>query len=114
MEQKYINDLVFKNHERIKSLEKAFKKFDPNKSNLKSIDIDEYKKQYSNLTIIHNNSCHDRYFILDRTVFYHCGASINHAGKGIFSINKMSDEIICNSLLKRLLSIIEIKKIQDI
>ncbi len=40
-------------------------------------DIEKYNKQYHNLKVIYDNTYHDRYFVLDRKIIYHCGASIN-------------------------------------
>ena len=54
---------------------------------LTNLDILKYKSEYDNLTIIYDNTFHDRYFILDKDIIYHCGASINHAGSKTFSIN---------------------------
>lgn len=59
----------------------------------------KYSKQYSNLKVIYNNSFHDRYFILDQSTVYHCGTSINHAGSKTFSINKIEDKIVIDSLI---------------
>ena len=47
-------------------------------------DISKYNKQYNNLTVKFNNTFHDRYFILDNDVIYHCGASINRIGDKAF------------------------------
>ena len=58
-----------------------------NKSLLTNLDITKYNSQYNNLKIVYDDTFHDRYFILDNTIFYHCGASINHAGEKTFSIN---------------------------
>ena len=66
---------------------------------LKNIDLDKYYKQYNNLKIIYNNSFHDRYFILDNSILYHCGASINYLGHKIFGINKIEDDIMKNKLI---------------
>ena len=68
-------------------------------------DIEKYNKQYNNLSVIYNNTFHDRYFILDNEFVYHCGASINRIGYKTFSINIISDRKV-----KRLL-IDEINKI---
>ena len=50
-----------------------------NCGNLKEQDILKYQEQYDNLHLIYDTSFHDRYIILDKKVFYHCGASLNHA-----------------------------------
>ena len=64
-------------------------------------DISKYNKQYNNLKVIFDNSFHDRYFILDKEVVYHCGASINRIGYKTFSINLISDEEVCKVLIDR-------------
>ena len=68
-------------------------------------DIEKYNKQYNNLTVIFDNTFHDRYFILDSETIYHCGASINRIGYKTFSITLIGDEDIKNTLKN------EIKKI---
>ena len=67
---------------------------------LSKLDIEKYNKQYNNLRVIYDDTFHDRYFILDKEVIYHCGASINGIGKKTFSINKIEDDIIKETLLK--------------
>ncbi len=74
---------------------------------LKQIDIDKYQKQYKNLKVIYNNDFHDRYIILDEKEIYHCGTSLNYAGSKTFSINKLEDKIVKNSLIKYTLTIIK-------
>ena len=55
-------------------------------------DITRYNRQYHNLKVIYNNTFHDRYFIIDKNILYHCGASINRIGYKTFSINLISDK----------------------
>lgn len=74
---------------------------------LKNIDLDKYYKQYNNLKIIYNNSFHDRYIILDNSILYHCGASINYLGHKIFGINKIEDDIMKNKLIAYVLNIVK-------
>ena len=74
---------------------------------LRNIDLDKYYKQYNNLKIIYNNSFHDRYFILDNSILYHCGTSINHLGHKIFGINKIEDDIMKNKLIVYVLNIVK-------
>ena len=69
-------------------------------------DIERYNKQYKNLKVIYNNTFHDRYFVLDEKVIYHCGTSINRIGYKTFSINLISDEEVCNALISRVNKII--------
>ena len=159
IEQKYINNLVLEDHEKIKVLESSFEKLEEkqktseiyfngqiydayskildifksakeeliiidsyaNKSLLDIIkslsikvtiitkennlltkqDIEKYNKQYHNLTVKSNNTFHDRYFILDSEVVYHCGSSINRIGYKTFSITLISDSDICKSLINK-------------
>lgn len=74
---------------------------------LKNIDLDKYYKQYNNLKIIYNNSFHDRYIILDNSILYHCGASINYLGHKIFGINKIEDDIMKKKLIAYVLNIVK-------
>ena len=69
-------------------------------------DIDKYNLQYHNLTIIYSNKFHDRYFILDKEIMYHCGTSINRIGYKTFSITLMGDKFACNNLLDYVTKII--------
>ena len=164
IEQKYINDLVLEDHDKIKALETSFNKLEEKRKvneiyfngqiydayskiqdifksatkkliiidayadntlldiikrlNIEVIiitkpnnlltkqDIEIYNKQYHNLKVIFNNSFHDRYFLIDDKVVYHCGTSINRIGYKTFSINLISDEEICNSLINKVNTII--------
>ena len=72
-----------------------------NCGNLKEQDILKYQEQYDNLHLIYDTSFHDRYIILDKKIFYHCGASLNHAGSKTFSINTLEDEMVKKSLLEK-------------
>ena len=76
-----------------------------NCGNLKEQDILKYQEQYDNLHLIYDTSFHDRYIILDKKIFYHCGASLNHAGSRTFSINTLEDEMVKRSLLEKLAKI---------
>ena len=64
-------------------------------------DVEKYNKQYSNLTVIYNNTFHDRYFIIDDEIVYHCGASINRIGYKTFSITLIGDEDVKNTLINK-------------
>lgn len=68
---------------------------------LSNTDIERYNKQYSNLKVIYNNTFHDRYFILDKDIVYHCGTSINRIGYKTFSINLISDIDMIQTLIKK-------------
>lgn len=69
-------------------------------------DIIKYNKQYHNLKVIFDNNFHDRYFILDNNIVYHCGSSINRIGYKTFSINLINDSNVCNSLINKVNRII--------
>ena len=75
------------------------------KNRLSKLDIEKYNKQYNNLKVKYNDTFHDRYFIIDKDVIYHSGTSINHAGSRTFSINILEDEIVKNTLIKKIGSI---------
>ena len=65
-------------------------------------DIAKYNKQYNNLQVYYNNTFHDRYFILDDEIIYHCGASINRIGYKTFSITLIGDEDVKNTLINKI------------
>ena len=69
---------------------------------LSKLDIEEYNKQYHNLSVIYDNTFHDRYFIIDRSIFYHSGTSVNYIGSKTFSINILEDVIVKDSLLNKI------------
>lgn len=69
-------------------------------------DILKYNKQYHNLKVIYDNTFHDRYFILDKDIIYHCGSSINRIAYKTFSITLLSDKEVCNTLIDRINKII--------
>jgi len=69
-------------------------------------DILKYNEQYHNLKVIYNNTFHDRYFILDDKIIYHCGASINRIGYKTFSITLINDDDVCNMLIRKVNKII--------
>lgn len=142
--QKYINNLVLEDHNKIKLLEASFQKieekrkineiyfngqiFDAYSDNtlldiikrlnieiiiitkpnnlLTKQDITKYNKQYQNLRVIFNTDFHDRYFILDKCIVYHCGTSINRIGYKTFSINLISDEEVCKLIMQKINKII--------
>ena len=78
-----------------------------NNSLLTKQDITKYHKQYHNLKVIYDDTFHDRYFILDNYLIYHCGTSINRIGYKTFGINLISDDYVSNLLIKKVTSIIK-------
>ena len=64
-------------------------------------DIIKYNSEYHNLRVVYNDTFHDRYFILDNSLVYHCGASINRIGYKTFSINLIQDRYVSLLLINR-------------
>ena len=64
-------------------------------------DINRYNLQYNNLRVLYDNTFHDRYFILDKSIVYHCGSSINRIGYRTFSITLINDLEVCNLLINK-------------
>ena len=71
-----------------------------NSNRLSNIEIEKYNKEYNNLTVIRNNSFHDRFFIIDKTNIYLSGSSINSAGNKTFMIIKIEKESVKNTILQ--------------
>ena len=67
-----------------------------------NIDYEKYKEQYDNVTLVVNNSFHDRFIILDKKILYHFGASFKDLGKKCFAITKIESKEILDSLLDKL------------
>ena len=67
---------------------------------ISKLDIGKYNKSYHNLSIIYNDTYHDRYFILDKEKIYHSGNSINHIGYRKSSINVLEDDKIKKAILE--------------
>jgi len=65
-------------------------------------DYLKYRKEYSNVKMIINNTFHDRFIIMDRSVLYHCGASFKDLGNKCFSINRIIEEDNLNKLLEKI------------
>ncbi|MDR0870680.1 MAG: hypothetical protein LBN39_07795 [Planctomycetaceae bacterium] len=62
-------------------------------------DLDKLHAQYPPITVKQFNKSHDRFILIDRTV-YHLGASLKDLGKRWFAFSKM--EWNADDLLKRL------------
>ncbi len=74
------------------------------KSRLSELDINKYNQEYNNLTLIYNDSFHDRFIIIDNKIMYHLGTSINNAGTKTFAINKIEDKEWLELLLNKIKS----------
>ena len=72
------------------------------KAEVDEVLIKKYKKQYSNIIFINNNSFHDRFIIIDKFKLYSCGSSFKDLGKKCFAISQFDD----GEYLKKLLKII--------
>jgi len=70
------------------------------KSNIKSLDIQKFNKEYPILKVAKTEKFHDRFIILDNKELYHCGASFKDLGKKCFGINKIADEDVMKSIIK--------------
>ena len=69
---------------------------------LTKLDINKFNKQYPSLIIKYSNIFHDRFMILDDTL-YHIGASLKDLGKKCFGITKIEDI----EYLKRIVGVIK-------
>jgi len=65
------------------------------------LDLSKHNFQYETINIYESNSFHDKFLIIDETV-YHIGASLKDLGKKLFGFNKM--EMKGTEILKQLKS----------
>ena len=61
------------------------------KSNIDTLDIKKFNKEYPVLKVAKSNKFHDRFIIIDNSQMYHLGASIKDLGKKCFAISKIED-----------------------
>jgi hypothetical protein len=66
---------------------------------LTRLDINKFNKQYPNLNIKYSNIFHDRFIIIDNSL-YHLGASLKDLGKKCFAINKIEDSEYLDKILE--------------
>ena len=69
------------------------------KSNIETLDIKKFNKEYPILKVAKTNKFHDRFIIIDSKEMYHLGASIKDLGKKCFGINKIEDIEIINRIV---------------
>lgn len=62
--------------------------------------IEAFNKQSKNLEVKTSTAFHDRFVIIDRTKFYHFGASIKDAGNKGFMFSKIEQDFIKQGLIK--------------
>ena len=68
---------------------------------LTKLDITKFNKQYPNLNIKYSNIFHDRFIIIDNTL-YHIGSSLKDLGKRCFAINKMEDKEYLDKIIRKI------------
>ena len=73
-----------------------------NKSNIETLDIKKFNKEYPTLKVAKTNKFHDRFIIIDKKEMYHIGAYIKDLGKKCFEINKIEDKEIIEKFINKL------------
>ena len=53
------------------------------------LDLEKHNSQYAPISLVQSRNIHDRFLIVDDTVF-HLGASLKDLGKKLFAFSKMS------------------------
>ena len=69
---------------------------------LTKLDINKFNQQYPNLTIKYSNIFHDRFLIIDNTL-YHVGSSLKDLGKKCFGINKIEDNEYLEKIIEKIM-----------
>ncbi|MDE6582856.1 MAG: virulence RhuM family protein [Duncaniella sp.] len=64
------------------------------------LDVDRHNEQYPGVTLHHYTKAHDRFLVIDETV-YHIGASLKDLGKKLFAFSRM-DVLTGSELIGRL------------
>ena len=67
--------------------------------------INKYKKQYSDIDFIINNSFHDRFIIIDNEIVFSIGSSIKDIGKKVCYISRINDKEEINKLVSKIYNI---------
>lgn len=92
----YINDSVFRMLDK-RNAGVTATIFTSEISRTLQLDLSRHNSQYPHITIRKYNKAHDRFLIVDDTV-YHVGASFKDLGKKLFAFSKMeampADELI--------------------
>ena len=89
----------FANKKLFDILSKTNKKVTVYSKNIDDELINKYKKQYNNVTLIHNDSYHDRFIIIDNKTIYHCGSSFKDLGTKCFCISKIENQELISDML---------------
>ena len=80
-------------------LSKTDKKVTVYSKNIDDELINKYKKQYDNVTLIYNDSYHDRFIIIDNKTLYHCGSSFKDLGTKCFCISKIENQELISDMV---------------
>ena len=72
------------------------------RSKLDKSDVEIFKKQYGQLEIVKTNAFHDRYLIIDNSICYSLGTSLNYMGKRVFAVNNITEKEIIDLIIKKL------------
>ena len=70
--------------------------------NIDDILKKKYEEQYKNIRFIINQSFHDRFIIIDRSILYSCGSSFKDLGKKCFAINEINIKEYLDEILKKI------------
>ena len=68
-------------------------------------DVNKFKSEYSNVKLIKTTIFHDRFIIIDKSILYHLGSSLNSIGTKYFCVNKISDKDLLEKIIKQLCNI---------
>lgn len=71
-------------------------------SNINKRDKKEFRKQYGYLDFFVLKGFHDRFIILDESICYSIGTSLNSVGRNTFAVNKIEDIGITKAIIKRI------------
>ena len=68
-------------------------------SSLTSDDIDNFVKQYGEIKIVKRDDIHDRFIVIDETIFYLVGTSLNYLGSKFFVVVQISEPKLKSDIL---------------
>ena len=68
---------------------------------LTEIDIAQFEKQFFHINYVYSELFHDRYIIIDDTICYSIGASLNYIGKKTFSVIKIETPSIIQAIIDK-------------
>ncbi len=71
-------------------------------SKLNKQDIKAFRSENGPIVVKHDDKIHDRYIVIDRTDYYHLGASLNYLGKRFSQITLQQDPDIVEILRSRI------------